>query len=137
MVINFRPGTLVELGVHYGDSYFTFCQAIRDQGLECKSFGVDRWSGEIHSGFYDEEVWDVVSNYNNANYNFSRLIRKEFTSALEDFEDSSIDLLHLDGCHTYEAVKNDFCNWLPKISEQGIILLHDIHEKSNGFEIRL
>lgn len=135
LVANFRPRTLVELGVHYGDSYFTFCQAIRDQELECNSFGVDRWSGEIHSGFYDEEVWDIVSNYNNANYNFSRLIRKEFTSALEDFEELSIDLLHLDGCHTYEAVKNDFCNWLPKISEQGIILLHDIHERSNGFGV--
>ena len=135
LVTNFRPSTLVELGVHYGDSYFTFCQAIRDQGLECKSFGVDRWSGEIHAGFYDEEVWDIVSNYNHANYDFSCLIRKEFALALEDFEESSIDLLHLDGCHTYEVVKNDFCNWLPKISDQGIILLHDIHERSNGFGV--
>lgn len=135
LIANVRPRTLVELGVHYGDSYFTFCQSIKEQEIECQCYGVDHWTGDVHSGFYDEEVWNIVSNYNQANYYFSHLIRKEFSHALKDFEDLSIDLLHLDGCHTYEAIKHDFYSWFPKVSDKGIILLHDIYEKGNGFGV--
>lgn len=135
LVANVRPKTLVELGVHYGDSFFTFCQSVSDLEIDCKCFGVDRWTGELHSGFYDEEVWDIVSNYNHANYDFARLLRKDFSSALGDFPKSSIELLHIDGCHTYEAIRDDFYNWLPKVSDKGIILLHDIQERRHGFGV--
>ena len=130
------PKVIVELGVHYGDSYFTFCQSIKENELNCKCYGIDSWKGENHCGQYGEEVWEIVKKYNEENYsNFSHLIRKTFESAVSDFEDRTIDLLHIDGLHTYEAVKSDFLTWLPKVSSEGIILLHDIEEFRDDFGV--
>lgn len=41
-----KPKTIVELGVHYGDSYFTFCQACEELELDTKLFGIDHWQGD-------------------------------------------------------------------------------------------
>jgi hypothetical protein len=59
-----------------------------------------------------------------------------FDEAVDKFEDNSIDILHIDGLHTYEAVKHDFETWFPKVKKKtGIILLHDVCEKSDDFGV--
>lgn len=130
------PKIIVELGVHYGDSYFTLCQSVKENHLKCQCYGIDTWQGEEHSGFYGEEVWQTVKKYNDEHYSsFSNLIRQTFESAVCDFEEGSIDILHIDGLHTYEAVKSDFFSWIPKVSPDGVILLHDIEEYKEDFGV--
>ena len=77
-----------------------------------------------------------VRRYHDPNYgSFSHLMRMEFDSALQQFTDASIDLLHIDGCHTYEAVRHDFEAWLPKLSDRGVVILHDTAERREGFGV--
>jgi hypothetical protein len=131
-----RPGRLVELGAHHGTSYFAFCQQIRRQGLPARAHAVDTWRGDEHAGFYGEEVWEAVEHHNRASYSdFSTLHRETFAMALARFPDGSVDLLHIDGLHRFEAVAADFESWRPKLSRRGVVLLHDSQERDRGFGV--
>lgn len=131
-----QPKVVVELGVHTGTSYFAFCQAVDRLNLETVCYGIDTWKGDEHAGFYGEEIFNKVAGYNASQYSkFSTLIRSTFDDAKNYFSDQSVDLLHIDGAHTYEAVKEDFDSWLPKLSPQAIVIFHDINVRERNFGV--
>jgi hypothetical protein len=124
------------LGTHLGESYFAFCQAIAEGRPQCKAYAVDTWQGDLHTGAYGDEVFDEVAAYNRYRYSeFSQLLRMFFDEAIGRFEPESIDLLHIDGLHTYEAVRHDFDTWWPKVRPGGIVLLHDTFERHSDFGV--
>ncbi|MBU4524559.1 MAG: class I SAM-dependent methyltransferase [Desulfomicrobium sp.] len=136
-LMNFiRPKTYVELGTHYGASFFAVCQAVKFYDIECHPTAVDLWIGDEHAGVYDESVYNDFTWIFNSKYGgVGTVLREDFNKAVENFENKSIDLLHIDGLHTYEAVKNDYTVWLPKVSDNGIILFHDTCVRDRGFGV--
>src|SRR5262245_8981055 len=131
-----RPRTIVELGTHSGVSYSAFAQAVQKLGLDAATYAVDTWKGDHQAGFYGEDVFKEWSSFHDRHFSsFSRLVRSTFEEALSKFPDGSIDLLHIDGVHTYEAVRQDFESWFPKLSSRAVVLMHDTNAREADFGV--
>lgn len=123
IVNTFNPNVIVDLGVDFGFS--TFSLAYSKIG---KVYGIDWFEGDIHTGH--RNTYDIVleqCEYLAKNFNLDNIeIIKEDFNILANKWTNKIDLLHIDGLHTYEAVKNDYDNWSKFTHEQSIILFHDV-----------
>jgi O-antigen biosynthesis protein len=136
LIEQFRPKVVVELGVHTGNSFFAMCESALKCNYNVQLHALDTWLGEKHAGIYDESVWIDVSTYTQQNYpTIAKLHRGYFDDSVTKFENQSIDLLHIDGLHTYEAVKHDFETWFPKLSHRAIVLFHDTQVKADDFGV--
>lgn len=141
-----RPRVLVELGVHRGDSYSAFCQAAQEafanaaERPACHAYGVDTWQGDAHAGFYGESVYEEFKAFHDRHFGpggplRSVLLRETFDEAARRFEPGVVDLLHIDGLHTYEATRHDFETWIGRMSDRGVVLLHDVTVRDRGFGV--
>ena len=131
-----KPKIVLELGTQNGISYSSFCKSIKKNNLSTTAYAVDTWEGDPHAGFYGEETYLNFKDYHDQHYSqFSTLLRMTFDEAVHQFSDQSIDLLHIDGLHTYEAVKHDFETWLPKLSKRAVVLFHDTCVYENNFGV--
>jgi GT2 family glycosyltransferase/tetratricopeptide (TPR) repeat protein len=131
-----EPRVLVELGTHHGVSYAAFCEAVLQAGLPTRCYAVDHWEGDAHAGRFSDEVYQDLLAFNQQHYAaFSELVRMEFDAAAGTFEDGSIDLLHIDGFHTYEAVRHDHDTWKRKLSPRAVVLFHDTNVRRDDFGV--
>lgn len=130
-----KPRRYVELGSHYGMSFFAACQVSEHLNLNTQCVAVDSWIGDEHASFHSDHVFQGFIETLKKKYPNQLYIKGFFIDARDSFEDGSVDLLHIDGYHTYEAVKEDFETWLPKMSSNGVIIFHDINVFQRNFGV--
>lgn len=136
LIAELKPKVVVELGTHYGVSFFSFCEAASSYSRDSFVYAIDTWEGDPQAGFYGDGVYQVVKEHQQANHlQNSRLIRSTFEEAAAHFEAESVDIVHIDGLHTYEAVRKDFETWLPKLRTGGILLFHDWNVREGDFGV--
>jgi len=122
--------TVVELGVDYGWSFFHFAMSLPEGGTV---YGIDDYSNPFHEG--------------NGGYKRDA-IRSAMTDNMKlwdlSFEDAcflwqhgteiafEIDVLLIDGGHSYENVREDFNSWHKFVRKGGVVLLHDLYSFPDG-----
>lgn len=131
-----RPRRYVELGVHTGNSYCGVAQAVMKYQLDTECFGIDHWFGDVQAGLYGEDVYADLKAWHDPRFgHFSKLLRMSFADGRAHVEDGSVDILHIDGLHTYEAVREDFETWQAKMSDRSIVLFHDTNVFQSDFGV--
>lgn len=131
-----RPRCYVELGVHNGASFITACTAAKQYQPDTQLFGIDCWLGDEHAGYYDgDAMYNDLRSYTERTFANARLIRSYFHEARPSFLAGSIDLLHIDGLHTYDAVKEDYTTWVTAMAADGVVLFHDTNVHERGFGV--
>jgi hypothetical protein len=129
-----EPRSYVELGTHWGVSFFAAVQTAKLLNMPFAARAIDFWEGDHQAGEYGEEVFAHVTE-RAKKFPGVTLTRSLFSDARNLVPDKSVDLLHIDGLHTYDAVKEDFDTWLSCVSDRGIILFHDVRETKLDFGV--
>lgn len=117
-----NPKVIVDLGVDYGYSTFSF--ALPRIG---HVYGIDNFVGDDFVGDDTQRL-----KYNFVMMKREKLHLQDNMTIIEGTFDEvattwnkKIDILHIDGSHHYEDVKKDFETWSKFVSDDGVILLHD------------
>jgi len=119
-------GVIAEVGSWKGKS--TICLATGSQeNHKIKVYAIDHHVGsEEHQK--DGKIWtfeEFKKNIKDAKVEDVVLpVLKTSEDAAKDF-DQPIELIFIDGDHSYEGVKRDFELWYPKVVEGGVIAFHD------------
>ena len=108
-------------------------QAQRDVGsTSSRTILVDGNMGE-----YGTPNWLSPYSYFRRSYSDIKIIIDTTANiALEKKDDWKIDYLHIDADHSLEGCMADFHDYLPMMSENGVITIHDTGIKRGGCECR-
>ena len=118
LVKRVRPKVTVDLGVFHGYSTFSFAEANIGQ-----VYGID--SFQIKGSYETCLIYlDLLKKKNKCKN--VKIVVGDFNAVYDTNIENSIDILHIDGTHTYDAVRNDFDKWSALVNDNGVILLHDV-----------
>lgn len=126
-----RGGVLVEIGVEYGRSTAEFAFACKDKPntriVSVDLFPDNHHIAGQHGGLL--AVWRQnlieagVQNYDNVT--LEPIQGNSAAVGQYVWNNTPIDLLFIDGDHSYEGVRKDIANWWGYLKPGGIIIFHD------------
>lgn len=116
--VNLSPKVICEIGVERGGTSFLFSNCFPSAE---KIIGIDlvQKNGPLLKFLSSSENFYIEG------FSSSEKVLKQVHKVLGG---QDIDLLFIDGDHSYEGVKLDFDKFLPLVGENGIIAFHDICE---------
>lgn len=113
--IALRAKIIVETGLSHGFSTQIFCEAAKLIGAKVVTYDIEDFPetrgriGELGLSF----VW--------------QFIQQDSVEGGREWREGKIDLLFLDSNHATNHVKEELKVWIPHLSENGIVLVHDTY----------
>jgi len=114
-----QPEIVVDLGVDYGHSSFYF--SIPDIGT---IYGIDTFDPVGYYIEHSDNYEHVIAMKEKYNFDNIVFIQGLFDDVANTW-DKQIDILHIDGDHSYESVKNDYETWKKFLKEDSVVMFHD------------
>lgn len=118
---------MVEVGCYLGIStelFAEFCKEITSIDL----WGMDE---TYDGGENPKDYWPNIENQARqrlSNYKNTTLIKDNSKNVSKTFENESLDLVYLDGNHSYIGLMDDVKNWYDKIKKGGVLSGHDYNQ---------
>lgn len=120
---------IVEVGVAEAKSTNWLCRGAKLRGG--KVYGYDLWdthglNNQFEHWSSKEKCETYLQSKGHTNFELTKINSRtpEFAELIKT-KHPSIDLAYIDGCHSYDGIKNDFDIIYPLLSECGVIVFHD------------
>lgn len=110
----------VEVGCRYGASGILWKEHIPDLKLIC--YDPYRAYHRVSQERQDLIYAGALENAEKAGFS---IVRMPSLEAVDCHQDGSLDWVHIDGDHTFDAAVQDIIRWAHKVREGGLILVHD------------
>ena len=116
--------TMVEIGSFVGESTVLFAQSFK-KVIAIDPFLADYDPLDPTSYLFEfKNVYDTYLDRTSAYPNIQTLTMTS-DAAADILNEQQFDFVYIDGLHTYEGVKTDIINYLPKVKDGGVIGGHD------------
>lgn len=132
-----KPATVLEIGTAQGGTLYLWTRMAREDALVVS---VDLPGGKFGGG-YSRLRTPIYRRFARARQTLHLLRANShdpatFSEVKELFGARPIDLLFIDGDHTYEGVKQDWEMYSPLVRRGGLIVFHDISGNYDDTEVK-
>ena len=128
-----QPRRFVDIGTLRGTGFFACMQIAKD--IDCEGIAISPWAVEESRAAEFASVFEDFQFLARKYADKAAMLRLQAPEALSRFDDGSIDLLHIDGLSRYEDATSMVDAWLPKLSDRGVLLMHDVHAYHGEFGV--
>jgi predicted O-methyltransferase YrrM len=135
-VLNWRPTTLVELGVLDGYSTLAIAEAVKEMNylyqMNSKLDSYDLFEDYEFKHGVKAEVEKLIAEKGLTDY--VNLVKGDAYKVHENYQDNSIQFLHVDISNDGDVLRNILTLWAPKIIQRGLVLFEGGSEERDNNE---
>lgn len=124
-----EQSNVLEIGSYIGASSIMIAKGLKKGS---KLYCVDTWQNDAMT----EGNWDTFTEFkkNTKSVESKIICVRSNSNEASNVVNEELDMIFIDGDHSYDGVKNDFDCWFHKLKTGGIIVFHDI-EWAEGVQL--
>ena len=121
-----QNGTIVEVGSYHGKSAVNMAHALKKKKSNATIYCVDTWRNENITQALNVDVFDRFTANTAPHADVIVPLRGRSEEVGARWDKGLIDVLFIDGDHSFEGVTRDIEAWVPHVRKGGLVLFHDV-----------